>query len=108
MNTLFFRINNHGVFKTFTVRYKCCYGYSRTNGDSCDKKADLKPLLATLEDIKTNEFRNLIKTSGLDEKFTAGNFSLFVPTDNALSDYNEKMLETVSNLENISTLFFIT
>ncbi|CAH1235658.1 unnamed protein product [Diabrotica balteata] len=87
------KINNHGVFKTFTVRYKCCYGYTRTRGGGCDKKADLKLILDTLDDIKASEFRNLIKTSQLDEKFTDGNFSLFVPTDDALTEYNDKMIE---------------
>ncbi|XP_056644128.1 transforming growth factor-beta-induced protein ig-h3 [Diorhabda sublineata] len=87
------KINNHGVFKTFTVRYKCCYGYTRKNGGSCDQKTDLKPILDTLTDIKTNEFKNLIATSNLEEKFTDGNFSIFVPTDAAISEYNEKITE---------------
>lgn len=87
------KINNHGVFKTFTVRYKCCYGYTRKNGGTCDQKTDLKPILDTLSDIKTNEFKNLIETSNLNEKFTDGNYSIFVPTDSALGEYNEKITE---------------
>ncbi|CAG9860298.1 unnamed protein product [Phyllotreta striolata] len=86
------KINNHGVIKTFTVRYKCCYGYGRTKG-GCEKLADLKPLLQTLDDIKIKEFRDLIKTAGLDEKFNSGNYSLFAPSDNGLADYNEKLNE---------------
>ncbi|CAG9825393.1 unnamed protein product [Phaedon cochleariae] len=88
------KVNNHGVFKTFTVRYKCCYGYSRSPGSGCTKKADLKPILDTLEDLKTDEFRKLIKSSGLQNKFADGNFSLFVPSDDGLNEYNEEIAES--------------
>ncbi|KAJ8965812.1 hypothetical protein NQ314_003879, partial [Rhamnusium bicolor] len=87
------KINNHGVVKTFTVRYKCCYGYTRTSGQGCVKQGDLKPLLDTLEDIKSSEFKNLIKNTGLEEMFIEGNFSLFAPSDDALNIYNEKLTE---------------
>lgn len=94
------RVNNHGVVKTFTVRYKCCYGYKRDKdlGSGCKKSGELKPLMETLDDIKTDEFKDLIKTSELTSKFTDGNFSLFVPTDFALNEYNDKINEMVSKL----------
>ncbi|XP_018571174.1 transforming growth factor-beta-induced protein ig-h3 [Anoplophora glabripennis] len=85
------KINNHGIVKTFTVRYKCCYGYKRTSGKGCEKQGDLKPIMDTLTDMKADEFKNLIKSTGLESKFTEGNFSLIVPTDDALNLYNEKL-----------------
>ncbi|XP_023015902.2 midline fasciclin [Leptinotarsa decemlineata] len=88
------KINNHGVFKTFTVRYKCCYGFKRSPGGECSKQSELKPVLETLDDLKTNEFRNMIKTVGLESKFIDGNFSLFVPSDDAINEYNEDIAET--------------
>nr|CAI5842344.1 unnamed protein product [Callosobruchus analis] len=89
------KINNHGVVKTFTVRYKCCYGYQREKGaNECTKQRDLKPLLETLDDLKTKDFRDMIKSNGMEEKFTVGNYSLFVPTDDAINEYNEKIVES--------------
>lgn len=92
-----FRVNNHGVVKTFTVRYKCCYGYKRTpdKPDGCTKQADLKPLLQTVEDVGGKEFGNMIKNNGLDDKLQ-GNYTIFVPTDNALNDFTERMVDLVS------------
>lgn len=88
------KINNHGVVKTFTVRYKCCYGFKKTSeSDGCTKQVDLKPVLQTLEDLKLDEFRGLVKSSGLDNKFLDGNFTIFVPSDDAIHDYNEKLNE---------------
>ncbi|XP_044266983.1 transforming growth factor-beta-induced protein ig-h3 [Tribolium madens] len=88
------KINNHGVVKTFTVRYKCCYGFVRTKGGSgCEKQLELKPLLDTISDLDAKVFRNLIQSTGLEETFKNNNYTVFVPTDAALNDFNEKMLE---------------
>lgn len=80
--------------KTFTVRYKCCYGFKRTT-EGCVKAGDLKPILETLDDIKAMEFKNMIRSVGLEPRFKDGNYSLFVPSDEALNDYNEKINEMV-------------
>ncbi|XP_063903324.1 transforming growth factor-beta-induced protein ig-h3 [Zophobas morio] len=88
------KINNHGVVKTFTVRYKCCYGFLRTKGTSgCEKQLELKPLLDTINDLDAKVFRSLIQTTGLEDTFKDGNYTVFVPTDTALNEFNEKMLE---------------
>ncbi|KAL1494273.1 hypothetical protein ABEB36_009897 [Hypothenemus hampei] len=84
------RINNHGVVKTFTVRYKCCYGFKRTS-DGCTEQVDLKPVLQTLEDMKLDQFRSMLKSTGLDSIYESGNFTLFVPSDDAIHYYNEKL-----------------
>ncbi|KAJ8955545.1 hypothetical protein NQ318_001375 [Aromia moschata] len=87
------KVNNHGIVKTFTVRYKCCYGYRREPGKGCVKQGDMKSLLDTLKDIDAREFRHLIKSTGMEQQFSDGNYSLFAPTDDALNDYNEKLAE---------------
>ncbi|XP_066138541.1 transforming growth factor-beta-induced protein ig-h3 [Euwallacea fornicatus] len=84
------RINNHGVVKTFTVRYKCCYGFKRTS-DGCTKQVDLKPVLKTLDDLKLDEFRGMIKSTSLDSTFESGNFTIFAPNDDAVHDYSDKL-----------------
>ncbi|KAF7274388.1 hypothetical protein GWI33_012949 [Rhynchophorus ferrugineus] len=87
-------INNHGVVKTFTVRYKCCYGFKRLDRTSgCVKQGELKPVLQTLDDLKLNEFRELIKSSGLDDTVSNGNYTFFVPSDDAFHDYNDKITD---------------
>lgn len=89
---LIYRINNHGVFKTFTVVYKCCYGFKRENGGvGCTKQVELKPILETLDDLSIKEFKNLIASAGLGEQFAKENLTVFAPTDNALADYQEEM-----------------
>lgn len=91
------RINNHGVVKTFTVRYKCCYGFARSKGTSgCEKQLELKPILDTITDLGAKEFRGLIQSTGVETILKDGNFTIFVPTDQAINDFNEKMLELVS------------
>lgn len=93
------RVNNHGVVKTFTVRYKCCYGYKRNTeaGGGCEKSGELKSIMDTLDDIKTVEFKKLIESTEMVSTFNDGNYSLFVPTDDALNDYNDKINEMVSS-----------
>jgi uncharacterized surface protein with fasciclin (FAS1) repeats len=98
-----FRINNHGVVKTFTVRYKCCYGFMRTKGTSgCEKQLELKPLLDTINDLDAKVFRNLVQSTGLEDTFKNGNYTVFVPTDVALNEFNEKMTELVGNRATIA------
>lgn len=86
------KINNHGVVKTFTVRYKCCYGYERTSGASgCDKQIELKGLIDTLENLGAKEFKNLIESHNLADKFKNENLTVFAPSDQAVNDYSDKM-----------------
>lgn len=96
------RINNHGVVKTFVVRYKCCYGYKRTeNSPGCTKKIDLLPLLSAIDDVGGKEFRNLIRATDLEDRFNNENLTVFVPTDMALTEFSEKMTELVSYINEI-------
>lgn len=52
----------------------------------------------TLDDIKSDEFKKMIKTNNLKSMFTDGNYSLFVPNDYALNEYNDKINEMVREI----------
>ncbi|KAL3283362.1 hypothetical protein HHI36_006510, partial [Cryptolaemus montrouzieri] len=95
------KINNHGVVKTFTVRYKCCYGFSRAEGSTgCDRKVELKSLLDTLTDLNAKEFRKLVVDNGLNSRFENDNLTVFVPSDQAINDFND-MLNQFNDLSPI-------
>lgn len=54
--------------KTFTVRYKCCYGFKRQEGaPGCSKQVDLKPLINTLDDLNLKEFKQIIENANLEK-----------------------------------------
>lgn len=89
------RTNNRGVMKTFTVKYKCCYGFRRTKESQTCTKLELKSLLDTVNDVGATEFRKMIASSDLEEKLRENNKTIFVPRDQALNDFTEKMLEMV-------------
>jgi uncharacterized surface protein with fasciclin (FAS1) repeats len=66
----------------------------RTKGTSgCEKQLELKPLLDTINDLDAKVFRNLVQSTGLEDTFKNGNYTIFVPTDVALNEFNEKMTE---------------
>lgn len=84
--------------KTFVVRYKCCYGFKRTdNSPGCSRQVDLKPLLDTIEAIDGQEFKKLVLSVGLDSKFSDENLTVFLPTNDALINFAQQMEDIVSN-----------
>ncbi|KAF5277770.1 hypothetical protein FQR65_LT03750 [Abscondita terminalis] len=88
------KINNHGVVKTFQVRYKCCYGYQKSDDSTgCTKKVVLVPLLNTIEEIGAKELKNMIHATGLDDKFINENLTVFAPTDDSMNQFTDKMIE---------------
>ncbi|GLV38657.1 midline fasciclin [Carabus blaptoides fortunei] len=87
------KTNNRGVMKTFTVKYKCCYGFRRTKESPACTKLELKSLLDTVNDVGAIEFRKMIASSDLEDKLREDNKTIFVPRDQALNDFTEKMLE---------------
>lgn len=57
------------------------------------KQVELKPLMDTIEEFDGKEFTKMITSTGLDNKCKSENLTLFVPSDMALNDFTEKMLE---------------
>lgn len=91
------RINNHGVVKTFTVRYKCCYGFKRADDSTgCSKKIILAPLISTIEDVGAKEYVNLIQSTGVENIFKTENLTVFAPLDLALNKFSDQITELVS------------
>jgi hypothetical protein len=58
----------------------------------------LKSLLETAADVGGKDFVQLVRTSGLEEKTTASNLTLFVPSDDAVRDFTDSLQEAVSIL----------
>lgn len=69
------------------------------------KKLDLKSLLDTVEDTNGKEFRKMIASANLEERLGKENLTIFVPTDNALNEFTERMLEMVSCMEETKRTF---
>lgn len=63
----------------------------------------LKSLLETAADVGGKDFVQLVRTSGLEEKTTASNLTLFVPSDDAVRDFTDSLQEAVSMLLVIQT-----
>lgn len=95
--------------KTLTVRYKCCYGFERIEGtlNGCTKKLDLKPVLQTIEENDGKEFTSMIKAAKLDGRLSNENLTIFVPTDDSLNEFTERMLEMVSIFIYVLKVIFI-
>lgn len=84
-----------GKKRTVTVSRQCCYGYARGNGQQYCEKIDWVPVIETAEKLGANDFIRSAKNNGLEEKLSQ-NITLFVPLDEAFTDFSEQMFETVS------------
>ncbi|XP_023708109.1 transforming growth factor-beta-induced protein ig-h3, partial [Cryptotermes secundus] len=87
------KIRNHGIRKTFIVKYQCCHGFKRVEGKPGCTEVHLKSLLETAADVGGKDFVQLVRTSGLEEKTTASNLTLFVPSDDAVRDFTDNLQE---------------
>lgn len=65
----------------------------------------LKSLLETAADVGAKDFVQLVRTSGLEEKTTASNLTLFVPSDDAVRDFTDSLQEAVSILLFVQNYF---
>jgi hypothetical protein len=59
--------------------------------------------LETAVDVGGKDFVQLVRTSGLEEKTTASNLTLFVPSDDAVRDFTDSLQEAVSILSVMQT-----
>lgn len=82
--------------KTFTVRYKCCYGFVRGEGSAgCNKQLELKLLAETIEQLEGKSFMEMVSMAGMRDEIDNGNFTVFLPTDQAIEDFDDKMTDMV-------------
>ncbi|KDR10948.1 transforming growth factor-beta-induced protein ig-h3-like [Zootermopsis nevadensis] len=87
------KIRNHGIRKTFVVKYQCCHGFRRVEEKPGCSEVHLKSLLETAADVGAKDFVQLVHTSGLEEKTAASNLTLFVPSDDAVRDFTDSLQE---------------
>jgi len=84
-------MSENGVKKTVSVTYSCCHGHRREGGGRGGCTAvDMKPLRETVEDLGGLEFLALLDESDMNNKLS-GNLTLFVPTDDAIEDFNDDL-----------------
>lgn len=87
------KIRNHGIRKTFIVKYQCCHGFRRVEGKPGCTEVHLKSLMETASDVGGKDFVQLVRTSGLEEKMSGNNMTLFVPSDDAVRDFTDSLQE---------------
>lgn len=103
-------IKRPDLHRKYTVKYSCCYGFTR-DGDTlgCTKGQRQKMLililgviflfsvipmttiLDTLNSLKLTDLVQSLKESGLSSLLEAGNFTIFAPTNEAFEDYKRSV-----------------
>lgn len=80
----------NGSTKTVIVSYQCCHGYRRTSGNPECSKVETKPIADIAEELGASKFADLVKTTGL-EKELEGNVTIFLPSDQAVSEHHNDL-----------------
>jgi len=84
---------------TLTEVFECCPGFSRKPTDfGCPREVELADLPTVLETLNLTEFTNLMDSSGLSKKIfgsSDNNFTIFVPSNDALKTFATSTLQTV-------------
>lgn len=83
-------IDAQGRRKTTTLTFECCPGYERSSlssSGSCIAARNLTDLLRTTEHLGVHEFVEALRSTGLDDDLSMGNYTIFVTTDDAVSAY---------------------
>jgi len=85
-------IEEGGVKKTIVVRYACCHGYQRANGEPVCSKVTMKSLEETVKEQSGQEFLAMVEEVGLLSKLRE-NMTVFVPTREAVEEFNSNLME---------------
>ncbi|XP_014270413.1 transforming growth factor-beta-induced protein ig-h3 [Halyomorpha halys] len=80
----------NGNTKTVIVSYQCCHGFRRTSGNPGCSKVETKPIADIAEELGASKFADLVKTTGL-EKELEGNVTIFLPSDQAVSEHHDDL-----------------
>ncbi|CAH1393896.1 unnamed protein product [Nezara viridula] len=80
----------NGNTKTVIVSYQCCHGYRRTSSNPGCSKVETKPIADIAEELGASKFADLVKTTGL-EKELEGNVTIFLPSDQAVSEHHDDL-----------------
>ncbi|XP_023225781.1 transforming growth factor-beta-induced protein ig-h3-like [Centruroides sculpturatus] len=82
------KIETNEESKTFVVKRQCCYGYRR-RGSEC-VEFELKELAEVMKDLGASRFVKMLSSVDLLEKLREGNFTVFCPVDDAVTDFEEE------------------
>ncbi|XP_049789948.1 transforming growth factor-beta-induced protein ig-h3-like [Schistocerca nitens] len=85
------KIRSHGIRKTFIVRYQCCHGYRRIPGKPGCTEVNLKPMVQTMVELGAKVFPEMARATGVAEKLSSENLTVFTPTDEAVRDFSESL-----------------
>jgi len=87
-------VSDGGIKKTVVVRHVCCHGYKRdlSNRGHCSEFS-MKSLVDTVSDVGGSEFLVLLEDNNMIEKLVEGNMTVFVPTNEAIDDFHEDLIE---------------
>jgi len=85
-------ISEGGVKKTIKVRYFCCHGYKREQGQHGCAEVDMKQLEDTVRDLGGVEFLVLLDENNMLDKLEE-NMTVFVPTNDAIEDFHRDLVE---------------
>ncbi|XP_034241896.1 uncharacterized protein LOC117645685 isoform X2 [Thrips palmi] len=87
------RSAHHGVRKKVVTTYRCCHGARREYGRSGCKLVDMSSMLDTAGELGS-VFSKMVVSSGAQSVVElAGNATLFVPTNDAMEDYYDVILD---------------
>lgn len=87
------RSANHGVRKKVVTTYRCCHGARREYGRSGCKLVDMSSMLDTARELGP-AFAKMVVSSGAQSMVElTGNSTLFVPTNDAMDDYYDIILD---------------
>ncbi|XP_069126730.1 transforming growth factor-beta-induced protein ig-h3-like isoform X1 [Argopecten irradians] len=77
-----------GVETTTTVSKKCCDGFSRKPSDfGCPNEINLQSLQETANTLGLQQFLETANSVDLTDQLTAGNFTVFAPTNDAFNEF---------------------
>jgi transforming growth factor-beta-induced protein len=80
------KVGKDGKVNVRTLLYQCCHGWQREPGKKgCTKKLELKTLSDTLQQLNMTEFLKTLQETQLEKRVNDGNFTLFVPDNQAMS-----------------------
>ena len=84
-----------GKKKIKTVVYECCNGYLRSaqGNPGCSAVRNLTNILQTAEDLGATEFVNSLRSWGIDDDLSMGNFTVFVPENEAFKRIHNNSIE---------------
>ena len=84
-------INADGVKETITLRYECCYGYTRDeDGQPGCVQTAMTDMRTAMQEMGATEFMELLKSTSMDVVMDQ-NVTIFAPTNDAVEDFRHDL-----------------